>query len=163
MRKIAGKIFGFVILAWAVMGLFAVLVSPFEMYQKLQAESWPSRKGEISISYANFNRGKKESYWDTQICGYYTGSGEKFCITRVRYGGFRFGEGKALAFDAVARYPVGRVVDVYYSPDNPKTTILEAHSSWQEMFTLFGLGLLGVLLPVFLWVFRKQIEPGRYS
>jgi hypothetical protein len=46
--------------------------------------------------------------------------------------------------------------------DNPAETVLEAKSSWTTMFILLGLGIAGVLLPVVLWVFRRQIEPERY-
>jgi len=50
---------------------------------------------------------------------------------------------------------VGSEVAVYYSPKNPRDTVLEAHSSWQEMKTLLGLGIGFLLLPVIPWLFRK--------
>jgi hypothetical protein len=166
MKAMGKKFIGFLILAGILFGLFVVVVAPIEMYKKADAESWPSRKGVISLSYARFTKGYGRTgtpFWDTQICGNYKDSGERFCISRVRYGGFRWGDGKESAFETVAKYPVGREVDVYYSPDNPKSTMLEAHSSWHEMFTLFGLGIVGLLVPVVLWLFRKKIEPERYE
>lgn len=64
---------------------------------------------------------------------------------------------------AVADYPVGREIDVYYSPKDPRETVLEARSSWREMYILLGLGIGFLLLPLFLWIFRKRIEPERYG
>lgn len=164
----AGQLIGFLLLTGIVFGLFAVVAAPIEMFQKARAESWPARKGVVTVSYARqqrggFGRNPSGPYWTGEICGKYLDSGEMFCIARVRYGGFRFGAGKASALATVARYPVGREIEVYYDPEDPKETVLEPRSSWREMFTLLGLGIGFLLLPVFLWLFRKQIEPERYG
>jgi hypothetical protein len=168
MKGIIGKLIGFVLLAGFVFGLFVIVFAPIEMSKKAKAETWPSRKGVITLSYARRNRGNAMSnvggaYWKAEICGNYKDNGERFCISRVRFGGFRFGEGKAKAFETVGRYRVGREVDIFYSPENPKETVLEAHSSWNEMFILLGLAIAFLFLPVVLWVFRKKIESERYG
>jgi len=51
-------------------------------------------------------------------------------------------------------------VRYYY---NPKETVLEARSSWTEMYVMLGLGIGFLLLPVLLWAFRKRIDPVRYA
>lgn len=167
LKDIAGKIGGFLLLAGILFGLFAVVVAPIEMIKKAEAESWSARKAVIITSYARLNPGSGGRtgggpYWTAEICGKYLDSGEKVCVSRIRYGGFRWGAGKGAAHDTVARYPLGRVVDIYHAPGNPRQTLLEAHSPWTEMFTLFGLGLAFLLLPVGLWLFRRQIDPERY-
>ena len=48
MKEMSKKVVGFLILAGIIFGLFVVVVAPIEMYQKLNAESWPSRKGMIA-------------------------------------------------------------------------------------------------------------------
>jgi hypothetical protein len=157
------KIIGIVLLAGILFGLFVVVTIPFEMSKKAQAEGWPSRKLVITQSYASDQRGSTGArYSKVEICGKYADTGERVCVRRVRYGGFRWGGGKAGALEAVARYPVGSEVDIYYSPDDPKETVLEARSPWTEMFVLLGLGIAFLLLPVILWVFRARIEPDRY-
>ena len=166
LKDIVMKLMGYVILAGIVFGLFVVVVAPFEMFKKMEAESWPSRKGVITLSYASYISGFGSTgspHWKAEICGNFNDNGERFCVRHVRFGGFRFGEGKESAFETVARYPVGREVDIYYSPDNPKETVLEARSSWNEMFVLMGLGIGFLLLTVLLWAFRKEIEPERYG
>jgi Protein of unknown function (DUF3592) len=158
------KIIGFVLLAGIAFGLFVVVTIPFEMVKKAEAEGWPSRKGVITHSYVSQQRGSTGApYSKVEICGNYKDTGERFCVRRVRYGGFRWGGGKASALQTVARYPVGSQVDVYYSPDDSRETLLEARSPWTEMFVLLGLGLGFLLLPMLLWVFRARIEPGRYG
>ena len=165
-KDIVMKFLGYVILAGIVFGLFVVVVAPFKIFKKLEAEKWPSRKGVITLSYASYIRGFGSTgspHWRSEICGTYSDNGERFCVRHVRLGGFRWGEGKASAFETVAKYPVGREVDIYCSPEDPKETLLEARSPWKEMFVLMGLGIGFLLLPVLLWVFRKKIEPERYG
>jgi hypothetical protein len=160
------KVLGYVLFAGLAFGLFVVAVIPYEMYRKSQAETWPSRAGVITKSFTSRQSGSAgrtgAPYVKAELCGTYKDNGEAFCVTRVRYGGFRFGEGRGSADETVARYPVGTPVDIHYSPDDPKETVLEASSPWTEMFILLGLAVAFLLLPVLLWLFRKQIEPGRY-
>lgn len=169
MKGFLGKLTGFVLLAGIVFGLFAVVAASFEMFEKAQAESWPSRKAVVTKSYASHRRGGgslrhgSSMYWAVEVCGVYKDNGDKFCVSRIRYGGFRWGEGKADAFDTVARYPVGREVDVHYSPDDPRETVLEAVSPWTEMVALLGLGIAFLLAPVILFLLRKRIDPARYG
>lgn len=166
MKDLLMKILGWIMLVGILFGLFVVVAVPFEMYQKAQAEKWPSRRGIITTSYAHLNRGSAgrsgyAPWWRAEVCGNYRDNGERFCVSRIRYGAFRWGGGKADAFDTVARYPVGREVDVSYAPGNPRQTVLEARSSWKEMQILLGLGIAFLLLPLILWLFRRQIEPER--
>jgi len=166
MKDIGGKLMGVVVLAGILFGVFVVLFIPAELLQKADAESWPSRKGTITTSYASYHASFSRSgspFWRAEICGTYDDSGERFCARHIRFGGFRFGDGKAGVMETVARYPVGRRVDVYFSPDDPKETLLEARSSWQEMFTLLGLAVAFLVLPILLWLFRKKIDPRRYA
>jgi hypothetical protein len=168
MKIVFEKILGYAMLAGILFGLFVIMAVPYEMYRKAEAEKWPSRRGVITTSYAHLKRGSAGSsgyapWWRAEVCGKYSDNGERFCVSRIRYGGFRWGGGKADAFDTVASYPVGREVAVYYSPKNPRETVLEAHSSWKEMKILLGLGITFLLLPVILWLFRRQLEPERYG
>ena len=162
-KDVMGKILGFTLLAGIVFGLFTVVAVPFEMYKMAQAQHWPSRKGTITLSYARKISNPREApWWKTEICGRYLDNGEKFCISRVSYGEFRFGGGKASSEAKVAKYPVGREVEVYYAPEHPKRTILEPHASWKHMIVLLGLGIGFLLVPVLLWLFRRLLEPDRY-
>ena len=157
MKNILGKIFGFVLLSCILFGLFILVTASFEIYQKVVAETWPSRKAIVTKSFASSNRDRKEGVtWRPVLCGTYKDNGESFCVGRFRYGGFRFGTGKRSAVEAAAKYSPGQEVDIYFSPDNPKKTVLEAHSSWNEIYILVGLAIFFLLIPVFIWLFRKM-------
>ena len=162
-KNALAKLAGYVMLAGILYGLFVVIVVPISMIEKAAAESWPSRRGTITLSYASHRRGARNTaYWFPEICGTYQDTGERFCVTRVRFGRIRWSEGKAQAEEAVAKYPVGREVDIHHAPGNPRNTVLEAVSPWTELYTLLGIGVAFLMLPVVLWVFRKRIalEPG---
>jgi hypothetical protein len=154
-----------ILFAGLMFGLFVIVFIPFEMYKKSQAESWPSRSGVVTLSTATRHSGSAgrtgaAPYYTADVCGIYEDNGEKFCVDRIRYGGFRFGAGKDAARDTAARYPVGSKVDVYHDPDDPRTTVLEASSPWTEMLVLLGLAIGFLLVPLFLWLLRK-IAPRR--
>lgn len=169
MKNMLGKLGGFILLAGIVFGLFVIIFVPIEMYMKAEAEKWPSRKAVVTMSYprhmAGSGAGRHASgpFWKAEVCGKFLDNDEKFCAARIRYGGFRLGANRAGAAATVADYPVGREIDVYYSPQDPRETVLEARSSWREMYILLGLGIGFLLVPLFLWIFRKRIEPERYG
>jgi hypothetical protein len=150
----------FALLAGICFGLFIVVVAPIEMVRKVNAEHWPARPAVITKSYLSFQRGSATrpasgSYWRANICATWRDSGEPFCVTRIRYGGFRVGEGKDDALATVSKYPVGTHVDVHYSPQDPRHTVLEARSPWTEMRALFAAGLALLLVPVVLWAWSR--------
>src|SRR5688500_406853 len=99
------------------------------MYQKAQAENWPAREAIITKTYISRHMGRVKGgfvrYSKPEICGNYKDTNEFFCVDRIRYGGFRFGEGHDEALSALKKYPVAMEVDVYYDPDNPDETVLE--------------------------------------
>lgn len=157
-RGIIEKTIGLAILTGFIMGLVLVVFVPVELCKMAEARAWPSRKGLITVSHARrVSSVRRPAYWQAEIGGRFLDNGEKFWVSRVRYGDFRFGEGKASAMETVAKYSVGSEVDVYYSPTHPRQTILEPLAPWHTMGVAFGVGIGFVLLPVVLFVFRKQL------
>ena len=107
------------------------------MVHKAQAEHWPSRKGVVTKSVMSYQRGSagrhaSASYWNRRSAAPYDDDGERFCVGRIRYGGFRFGAGKAYAAGDLAKYPEGREVDSTSIP-TIRRQVLEAKSPWTEM------------------------------
>lgn len=97
MKNILGKLGGFILLAGIVFGLFVIIFVPIEMYMKAEAETWPSRKAVVTMSYprhmAGSGAGRHASgpFWKAEVCGKFLDNDEKFCAARIRYGGFRVG------------------------------------------------------------------------
>ena len=155
-QNLIRKIVGFTLLAGFILGLFLFVTIPFEMVQMARAERWPSRRGLIVTSSANRRMSLLlRPYWAADICGIYLDNGVGFCVSRIRYGGFRFDEGEAESRAAVAKYHVGSQVNVYYAPDDPATTILEPRGPWFIMAFAWGLGIGLVILPVLIYRSRR--------
>lgn len=155
-RNPIGQIVGFILLASFTLGLFLVVTIPFEMIQMGRAERWPSRQGLILTSAAKRRVNLlMRPYWTADICGIYLDNGVGFCISRIKYGGFRFGEGEAESRETVAKYRVGKQINVYYAPDDPTTTILEPHGPWFIMAFAWGLGIGLILVPVLVFISRR--------
>ena len=158
-QNLIRKIVGFMLLAGFIFGLFLFVTIPFEMVQMARAERWPSRRGLIITSSASRRVSLLlRPYWAADICGIYLDNGVGFCVSRIRYGGFRFDEGEAESREAVAKYHVGSQVNVYYAPDDPTTTILEPHGPWFIMAFVWGLGIGLVLLPVLIYMLRRTSD-----
>jgi hypothetical protein len=159
-KNILSKAPGYVLLAEILFGLFVVITVPFEMTRMVSAESWPARKATVTVSYASRKSSTLHSaFWRPEICGNYKDTGERFCVSRVSFGTFRFGSGEAEVRATVAKYPKGLETEIYYSLDNPKETILDPHPSWHAMLTLLAPGLGFLAAPVMLWLFRKRERP----
>ena len=74
----------------------------------------------------------------------------------MRYGTFRFGTGKPAAERNVERYPVGSVVEVFRSPGDPRTTILEPQASARTMHVTLGVAIGLVAFPfVYVPLYRR--------
>ena len=157
------KVAAVAIVVGFLFGLLSVVCVPFELHKMAQARDWPSRRGVITLSYARrVSSPGRAPYWRTEIGGTFLDKGEKFWITRVRYGDFRFGGGKARAEEAVATYPAGREVDVYYSPASPSEKILEPFGPPTTMHITLGLGIGFLLVPVGLYMLRKRPAQDRH-
>jgi hypothetical protein len=144
-----------VLLAGFVGGLFVLVVMPFELLPMHAARTWPARQGVIEASRTTFARGggtRPTPFWRVDIRGAYADSGEEFRISRIRYGDFRWGDGRAQAEADTRRYAVGSVVDVYYSPSSPSDTVLEPLAPWDTMLILLGLAVAFVATPPLLFL-----------
>jgi hypothetical protein len=158
-KKIYQRLLGILILLGFLAGMLAIIFVPVEMYKMHQARGWPSRDGTITHSSATLARSgfRRAPSWRPDIGGVYHDNGEKFWVSRVRYGGFKWGAGKATVMEDVTKYPVGTKVKVYYSRTRPKDTILEPFAAWDTMIITLVVGVGLVLLPVMLYLFRKQL------
>jgi hypothetical protein len=155
-----GQCLVFAVLGGFILGLFFTATVPFEMRQMADAREWPSRKGIITKSAASRKINLlQRPYWAVEICGSYKDNGVGFCVSRVRYGEFRLDEGEASSLAAVAKYHVGKEVDVFYSPHDPGKTVLEPDAPWTTMVAALALGIGLLLLPVLLFVIRMARAP----
>lgn len=156
-RKILGQTLGISILLGFFVGLIAIVFAPIEMSKMAEAQTWPSRPGIVTHSSSSeVFSSRRGNYWSYVIRGTFPDTGEPFVITKVRYGSFHLGRGKAQSMEIVARYPPGKAIRVFYSPTHPGRMILEPFASWDEIYLVFGVGIGLILLPFVLYLFRKR-------
>ena len=156
--KRAGRVvLGMAILFWFFLGVLVIIFMPFELRSTAQAREWPSRPGTITQSYTQQTTSAvgRGPWFKPSISGTYDGTGEKFFVTRVRYGGFTWGTGKHQSDEYVAKYPAGMKVAVYYDPNNQRETILEPNAPWDTMLILSAIGITGFLLPFVLYLLGR--------
>ena len=153
-KDIAQKLLAVVILFGFLLGIITLIAVPLELRQMAVAREWPSREATITRSYTQERSGGrgKPNYWVPVIQGKYRDNGEEFFIDRVRYGDFRWGGGKRDADEDAATYSTGKEVLVYHDPNNPNFTILEPFFPYDTMLALLGIGIVGLLTPVALYV-----------
>ena len=158
-KKILQQLLGILILFGFLAGVLAIIFVPVEMSKMKAVREWPSREGTVTVSSITLHGGgyRRADYWKADIGGTYHDNGGKFWVSRVRYGDFRWGRGKRSATEDAAKYPKGAKVKVYYSPDDPLDTVLEPFAPWNTMIVTLAVGVGLLLLPVMLYLFRKQL------
>jgi hypothetical protein len=150
---------GWTLVAGFLVGLLLVVAVPFELWRLSDARDWPSRPGVITHASIQRHRGthKNPGYWSAEINGRYRDADQRFWISRVRYGDIRIWRRKKDCQEAVARYPIGTEVDVFFDPENPRETILEPLAPARDLEIALVLGAGFVLTPFLLYTFRRQL------
>jgi hypothetical protein len=129
-------------------GCVVLLFGVRELYRGWSSLSWSTVQGKVLYSSARRGPSSRTSLWYE----YYVGK-TRYVADQYRTGG------NATPFDDVAiaaarRYPVGRLVTVYYNPANPGEALLEP-GVWYGNFVMPGIGLL--LLGI-AWVAKKYAD-----
>lgn len=142
----------------------AVLFFGLRSLQRAKASSdWPSVSGIVVSSEVDSNRGDDGTTYSAEILYDFEVDGITYSSNRVGYGDYGSSNPSG-ARRMVNRYQEGSEVDVFYMPENPEESVLEAgvHSrtyflpAFGLVFFLAGLGML-LFLPRLL---RKEGEHG---
>lgn len=158
LRILMEKTIAVLILFSFLAGWVTVIGCVFELHHLKAVRNWPSRKAVLTHSYVRrVYDPPRRYYWRAEIAGRFLDDGQRFGVHRVHYG-FNFPRTRRAVEEIVSRYPVKMQLDVYYSPENPRTVILEpdtpATSTWIALLVGLGLGLL----PVVLYTYRRIRE-----
>ncbi len=123
----------------AFMTIFFLPVICLDLYQMLDAKTWPNKEAIISESKLKsiHEYGKDDMRWYAEIYAQYTESKAVFKINSHYYAKKRdwdyflselSSHGKFRAQHLIQRYPVGKKVIVYTKPDKPQYSVLEPNS-----------------------------------
>jgi len=161
-----------IVYAWPLVMIgvvaFAVL---YKWLQVRQAASWPQTTGKVVVSTSERRSvgtfddsregGKGEEVRNfARIVYEYQVSGQKLRASRVSIGEDL---GNFMVEETIARYPVGKVVTVYYNPRRPKEAVLErellfdhpadaavgagAKKQWRPK-SVFGCAIWGIIIAI---------------
>ena len=142
-------------------GILFILIGINTIYQTYKSSSWPSVQGQIisseikshSSTYTDTttNRTKNETVYDAQINYRYVVNGITYNNGDVRIGGTVRTNMKMWTTKLLDKYPRGKVVNVYYNPENPFQSVLE------KGFQLSTFAFLAVGLAIFIFAiyFKK--------
>ena len=123
--------------ALALAGLLAVGLGFWLRHMNAQSAAWPAVSGHVVASRVGTDHDGDEA---AHIKYRYQVGGQEHESDQVSY---KVGSAKSrtLAADLVARYPVGKSVDVYYDPADPARAVLERGPS-KAWLALVGVGVI---------------------
>lgn len=125
-----------------------MLVGGLSSWERYQTESWIARDAVVTKSELSWTLRSGRKHWFPKISVEFPDTREEVRVT-VAYGrwlGWNDQIRKTAEAD-IARYPVGRAVQVYHAPEDRQIAVLE-RLPWTERLFLVVLGLLMILIPV---------------
>ncbi len=130
-----------------IAGTLSVVSGLVALVSGLRSRRWPCITGVVTISKAVSVRTKqnREPKWAPQIRYQYTVNKTKLTGTSIRFGMEGLSAGRKFAATYIDRYPVGKVVQVFYEPDRPENAVLEPGISVEHLWPM-GIGVALLVL-----------------
>lgn len=129
-------IFGLLALIWIFLTFLAFRL----LMRGISSRNWPHVKGEILASGIAIDNYEGKSY-QCQVSYSYKVGNSKYVGKKISL--FDFGSGfKMLAKSHLKKYPKGRKVSIYYSPQNVNLAILEP--GVKISYILYVVGIMGI-------------------
>ncbi|MGY8749772.1 MAG: DUF3592 domain-containing protein [Pirellulales bacterium] len=147
MRNIFGAFFGFIFgLVFAIIGSVVIYFFGMPIVTKAKASlEWPQVSGVVTASEIQSHRGDDGTTYSADVTFDYIVIDEKLSGDTVYFGDNVQTSSRSAAAKTVRKYPVGKEIQVYYSPESPDESVLEPGATWSSYFLLiFGSIFLAV-------------------
>ena len=132
----------FFIFIFIFMGLFAIALGTVRAKEAITAKSWPVAPGTIINAKVTEARISNARIRVARLClelDYIYMVGDRiYDGNRLNAGWHCFGS-QSMVEDVIARYPIGKQVQVHYDPQHPAVSMLEPGLDW----SIFSCGELG--------------------
>jgi hypothetical protein len=117
----------------ALAGLGLLIKGTRDLIKTWRARYWPTAQGKVLDSRLREVRDSEGKTWEVYILYEYWANGETYRsnVWRMEAGSSSF---TGSAQKAIARYPIGSTVMVYYNPDSPRDAMLEPGKMGWWMF-----------------------------
>lgn len=147
MRNIFGAFIGFILgLVFAIVGFVVVYFFGMPIVTKAKASlEWPQVSGVVTASEIQSHRGDDGTTYSADVTFDYTVNDEKLSGDTVYFGDNVQTSSRSTPAKTVRKYPVGKEIQVYYSPESPDESVIEPGATWSSYFLLiFGSIFLAV-------------------
>ena len=147
MRNIFGAFFGFIFgLVFAAIGFCVVYFFGLPIVTQAKASlEWPQVSGVITSSTVQSRRDDDGTSYSSEVTYDYTVDGEKMSGETVYFGDYVSSSSRSTASKTVRKYPVGKEIQVYYSPESPDECVIEPGTTWSSYFVLILGSIFGVV------------------
>ncbi|MDE0935855.1 MAG: DUF3592 domain-containing protein [Mariniblastus sp.] len=147
MRNIFGAFVGFILgLVFAIVGFVVVYFFGMPIVTKAKASlEWPQVSGVVTASEIQSHRGDDGTTYSADVTFDYTVNDEKLSGDTVYFGDNVQTSSRSTPAKTVRKYPVGKEIQVHYSPESPDESVIEPGATWSSYFLLiFGSIFLAV-------------------
>jgi hypothetical protein len=135
---------GFFVLVFAGIGAFLIYQSVRGRQKADASQSWPSTSGQIteaSVSHhtSTDSDGDTNDHYTPKVKYTYLAIGQEYKGDKLGFGFQQSFGSLPKAQAALARFPVGAQVTVYYDPNNPAEAVLERKAGGASMSLVLGI------------------------
>lgn len=109
-----------------------------------KSQSWPGTMGRIVSANVEQSRGSEGTTFYPQIIFEYDVQGQRLQSNKINFGAHASYGMISVAQNKILQYPAGRLVQVFYNPENPTEAVLERSANGASkvlmiagMFTIF--------------------------
>ncbi|MFW9778384.1 MAG: DUF3592 domain-containing protein [Candidatus Heimdallarchaeota archaeon] len=159
----------FLLINLPLASLFWIVLSGYKHLKKRYSSfSWPTAEGTIKISYIDQYRDDGVLMYKPTINYSYFVMDSEYHSNKVSLSLITAANWRRFATKKIARYPVGKIVKVYYDPTDPSQAVLEPGFKWYTPIWIIG-GILFLAIPIafvaqsfvwfFIWIFIRAWLP----
>ena len=144
---------GFFVLVFAGIGAFLIYQSVRNRQKADASQSWPATSGQITEAHVSHHTstdsdGDSSDHYTPNVKYTYQAIGQEYEGTKFGFGFQQSYGSSGKAQAALARFPVGAQVTVYYNPNNPAEAVLERKAGGSTLSLVLGIIFLAVSLCV---------------
>jgi len=162
-RNTKGKGLVIAMILWFIICFAFIGFSAFNIIKGFETESWSQTSAtilssEIGYSTSHSRHGGSSTTYGAKITYQYSVNGVSYTSNTISYG-YAYSSDHDAASQLVDNYPVGKIVTIYYNPDNPSEAVLISgidSSTW--IFFSFGLffSIIGIAIVIYYSTKRKE-------
>jgi hypothetical protein len=145
-----------VLLFFVVVGVVLLCLTIGGLIQAIKSNSWPSVDGVVKTCKLEIDSNEGTSY-SAKIAYEYSVNDKKFIGNKIATGSYS-SIFESFVREEMKKYPIGKNVKVYYSPDDSSVALLEPgihFGNWEALFLAF---LMFVLPSIVFLRLIKQLQ-----